>query len=159
MLVKEIMTTNVRTAHPDTLIREVAVTMCFNKISGMPVVDANNKVIGIISEKDILNAMYPDVKEIMENGLVSLESLEREYRDVVNNRVQTVMKGHVVTAKPDDPILRAVSVMCARRIRRIPVADNDGKLVGIVSMGDAHKAIFQSNLMESEDSGARAAHG
>jgi len=149
MLVKEIMNTNIRTASPDSSISEVAMTMCFNKISGMPVVDDDNAVVGIISEKDILRAMYPNVDEYMGNGMdtgrVNFEELESEYRDLINLSVSDLMTKHVYTVSPQEPILRAVSVMCVNMIRRIPVA-KDGKLVGIISMGDVHKAIFQKNI-------------
>ncbi len=159
MLVKEIMKTDVRTARPDSSIREIAVTICFNKISGMPVVDGENRILGIISEKDILRGMYPRVDEIMQNGRVDFEDLESEYRDLVNLNADDLMTRHVRTVSPDDPIMRAVSVMCVNKIRRIPVAEN-GKLVGIVSLGDAHKAIFQAHLMRSMDapSDSRAQH-
>lgn len=149
MLVKEIMITNIRTASSDSAVSEVAMTMCFNKISGMPVVDKNDNIIGIISEKDVLRAMYPNVDEFMGNGMemgrVDFEALESDYRDLINLNVSDLMTKHVHTVSPEEPILRAVSVMCVNKIRRIPVAIN-GKLVGIISMGDVHKAIFQKNI-------------
>jgi len=69
----------------------------------------------------------------------------KKYLDIMNMKVNDLMTPHVFTVKPDEPILKAVSIMCLRKIRRIPVAI-DGKLVGIVSMGDVHKAIFQNNI-------------
>lgn len=149
MLVKEIMNTNIRTATPDSSISEVAMTMCFNKISGMPVVDDDYNIVGIISEKDILRAMYPNVNDYMGNGMevgrVDFEALESEYRDLINLRVGDLMTKNVFAVLPESPILRAVSVMCVNMIRRIPVA-RGSKLLGIVSMGDVHKAIFQKNI-------------
>lgn len=150
MLVKEIMTTSVRTAQQDMPIRDVAVTMCFNKISGMPVVDQDQRIVGIISEKDILHAMYPDMQEIMDGGRVDFEMLEHEYTDVINLNVKDIMKKPVISARTDDPVLRAVSIMCLNKIRRIPIVDDNGKLAGILSMGDVHKAIFQSCIMKTE---------
>ncbi len=149
MLVQEIMITNIRSATAESNIQEIAMTMCFNKISGMPVVDAEKNIIGVISEKDILRGMYPKVDEFMGSGMntgrANFEDMELEYLDIMNMKVKELMTPHVFTVKPDEPILRAVSIMCLRKIRRIPVAI-DGKLVGIVSMGDVHKAIFQNNI-------------
>ncbi|QLQ31217.1 MAG: CBS domain-containing protein [Candidatus Thiothrix singaporensis] len=51
MKVKEIMTTNVKTAKADTPVRDIVEVMCFNKISGLPVVDDSNNVVGVVSEK------------------------------------------------------------------------------------------------------------
>lgn len=155
MLVKEIMNTNVRTARLDSSISDVAIIMCFNKISGLPVVDEKNKIVGIISEKDILNGMYPNVSEFMETGRVDFEALEKDYQDLINLKVEDLMTPRVLTVTPDDPVLRAVSVMCVNRIRRIPVA-LDGDLQGIISMGDVHKAIFQKQFSRSLEPGLLA---
>ena len=59
------MNTAVKTAYAETLIKDIASIMCFNKISGVPVVDNNEKLIGVLSEKDILKAMFPDVEQFM----------------------------------------------------------------------------------------------
>lgn len=149
MLVKDIMTTAVKTTAPDAGVGETATVMCFNKISGLPVTDKDNNIVGVISEKDVLRAMYPDMEEYMQDRPVNLEKLEYEYRDVLHMKVERLMSKKVVTVSPEAPVLKAVSVMCAHRIRRIPVAI-DNKLVGIISMGDVHKAIFQKNLMDNE---------
>lgn len=150
MLVKDVMTTDIRAAQLDMSIRDVAVIMCFNKISGMPVVDKDQRILGIISEKDILHAMYPDMNEIAEQGRVDFESLEREYKDVINYKVKDVMKKPVITAPADYPVLKAVSIMCVNNIRRIPIIDKDERLVGILSMGEVHKAIFQNSIMSND---------
>ncbi|MCW9025602.1 MAG: CBS domain-containing protein [Gammaproteobacteria bacterium] len=156
MLVKEIMNTNVKVANLDTPVREIAVIMCFNKISGVPVVDGDNNIKGVISEKDILNAMYPNVDEFMQAGGYDFEKIENEYTDVLGRQVKDIMKPGLFTVSSEEPILKAVSIMCAKKIRRIPVADN-GKLVGIISIGDVHKAIFQKQLDENTMGGIKAA--
>lgn len=141
MLVKDIMNTNVKTTTPETRVRDVAITMCFNKISGVPVVDNNKNLVGMISEKDILFGMYPNMDEVMQR-YENLEQLEDEYIDVLNLRVRDLMTSKVFTVSPNVPILRATSVMFVHKIRRIPVIDGN-KLVGIVSIGDVHKAVFK----------------
>ncbi len=146
MLVKDVMTTNVRTARSDTRIRDVAILMCFHRISGLPVVNDDGAIVGVISEKDVLRAMYPKVDEALRLAQTPhFEELEAEYRDVLNLHVESLMSKRVFTVAPTDPILRAVSVMFAHKIRRIPVADH-GHLVGILSIGDVHKAIFKETF-------------
>lgn len=145
MLVQDIMHIDVKVARPDTSVRDVAIVMCFNKISGLPVVDENNDIVGVISEKDILKAMYPGVDEYMQSGRLDFESLEDQYRDILSLKVRELMSTKIHTVSPDAPVLKAVSTMCLYKIRRIPVAVK-GKLVGIISMGDVHKAIFTQNL-------------
>jgi len=146
MLVKDIMTTSVKTATPEHLVRDVAVIMCLQKISGVPVIDKENTIVGMISEKDILWGMFPDLQDVMGGaGIVDFERLETDYRDVLNQKVSRLMTTRVFTVEADWPVLKAASMMFRYKIRRIPVADN-GKLVGIVSVGDVHKAIFQRDL-------------
>jgi len=146
MLVKDVMTANVRTARRDTRIRDVAILMCFHRISGLPVIEEDRTIVGVISEKDVLRAMYPKVDEAMRLAQTPLfEELESEYRDVLNLHVDALMSKRVFTVAPNDPILRAVSVMFAHKIRRIPVADH-GRLIGILSIGDVHKAIFKDTF-------------
>ena len=145
MRVKEIMTTSVKTASATSSVREIAVLMCFNKISGVPIVDNEKNIIGVISEKDVLHAMYPGVDDVMQNGSYDFEALEAEYNDILSSEVGDHMSKNVFTVHPEDPVMKAASIMFLHKIRRIPVADQ-GILVGIISLGDVHKAIFQENL-------------
>ncbi len=142
MLVRNIMTSNVKTAQPETRVREVALLMCLHRISGVPVLE-RERIAGIISEKDILLAIYPKVDDFMQaSAKPSFEALEYEYPDVLNLQVGELMTRKVYCVGPDEPIMRAASVMFVHKIRRIPVAQND-RLVGIVSLGDVHKAVFK----------------
>ncbi|HID82726.1 MAG TPA: CBS domain-containing protein [Chromatiales bacterium] len=146
MIVKDIMSTNIKTAKPDTSVREIAKIMCFNKISGMPVVDDDGKIVGVVSEKDVLHSMFPDIAELSEQGSYpDFEEMEGAYESTLSNQVENIMTKAVATVPPDIPILKAASLMWLRKIRRIPVAEN-GVLVGIISIGDVHKAVFQSTL-------------
>ena len=145
MQVKDIMTTAVKTISPGAQVQEAASVMCFNKISGLPVVDADRHLVGVVSEKDVLGAMYPDMGEAMQDRHVDLETVEYDYKDVLHLRVDQIMTRKVVSVSPSAPAMTAVSFMSAYRTRRIPVVD-DGGLVGIASMGEVHNATFQTTL-------------
>lgn len=151
MIVKDIMNQSVKTAKNDTLIKDIASLMCLNKISGVPVIDDENALIGVLSEKDILRAMFPDVAQLMAEGIKpNFESIEADYRNVLHKKAGDLMTQTVASVTPDMPLLKAASMMCVKNIRRIPVTDNNNKLVGIISIGDVHKAIFQENLLKSD---------
>lgn len=123
--------------------------MCLDKISGVPVIDDNGELTGILSEKDILQAMFPDVAQIMENGLKQdYESIESDYKDVLYKSAGELMTQAVASVTPNMPLLKAVSMMCVKNIRRIPVTNEENKLIGIISIGDVHKAIFQESLLK-----------
>jgi len=146
MKVSEIMTTGVKTAKADTPVKEIANTMCFNKISGLPIVDENDKIVGIVSEKDLLTKMFPDMATIAAEGRPDFENMEKDYADTLQLVASDIMTKVVSTVSPDMPIMKAASMMCVSKIRRIPVA-KDNKVVGIISIGDVHKAIFQNSLL------------
>ncbi len=145
MKVEDIMTTNVRTITSDKKLGEVVSMMCIYRYSGIPVVD-DGKLVGTVSESDVLGKMFPKLEDLM-SGMsgVDYDALMNKYSDVVSITVRDVMTPVVISVKPDMHILQAASVMCGRKFRRIPVAV-DNKLLGMVSMGDVHKAIYQSTL-------------
>lgn len=153
MLVKDIMNTNVKSVKPDTLARDVAMIMCLQKISGLPVVDDDNNLVGIISEKDLLQHMFPDVQEAMTmDQHPDFEEMESRYTETLGMNVSELMTKTVATVSGDMPCLKAASMMWLRKIRRIPVTDGN-KLVGIVSIGDVHRAIFQNQLVNQVSQG------
>ena len=141
------MNSDVKTVKPDSLARDVAMVMCLQKISGMPVIDDDNNIVGIISEKDILQHMFPDVDEAMTmDSKPDFEDMEKSYAETLGMRVSELMTSNVATVSADMPCLKAASMMWLRKVRRIPVTDGK-KLVGIVSIGDVHRAIFQQQLI------------
>jgi len=145
MNVEDIMTTNVRTITSDKKLGEVVSLMCIYRYSGIPVVD-DGKLVGTVSESDVLGKMFPKLEDLMSGmSAVDYDAQMNQYSDVVSIQVKDVMTPVVITVKPDMHILQAASVMVGRKFRRIPVAVGD-KLVGMVSMGDVHKAIYQSTL-------------
>ena len=145
MLVKDIMTTNLRTVTSDRKLGEVVSLMCIYRYSGIPVVD-DGKLVGTVSESDVLGKMFPKLEDLMGNmATVNYDEQMAQYSDVVHVRVKDVMTPAVITIKPDMHILQAAATMCGRKFRRVPVAIGD-ELVGMVSMGDVHKAIYQNTL-------------
>jgi CBS domain-containing protein len=148
MLVSEIMTKTPKTVTPDTKLLEVVSLMCLFRYSGLPVVE-DEKLVGVIAEKDVLHRMFPTLEEVMD-GMSSpdYDKMMLQYKDVVNLKVSDLMSQRVITVSPDMHILRAATVMVRHKFRRIPVADA-GQLIGMLSLGDIHKAIFQANLAEN----------
>lgn len=147
--VEEVMNRSVLTVTPEQTLDEAAKIICDHKMSGLPVVDERGGVIGILSEKDILRAMYPSYAEFTANPTehMDFEAMELRCVDLFSIRVRDAMRTNPVTVPPDCPVLRAASLMVLRRFRRLPVVD-EGKLVGIVSQGDVHCAVISCKLRE-----------
>jgi CBS domain-containing protein len=148
MLVSEIMSKSPKSVTPETKLLEVVSLMCLFRYSGLPV-EENGELLGIIAEKDVLHRMFPKLEDFADiMATPDYDAMMSQYKDVVNLNVGDVMTPRVVTVSPDVHILRAATIMVRHKFRRIPVADH-GKLVGMLSLGDIHKAIFQANLSEN----------
>ncbi|WP_293645802.1 CBS domain-containing protein [Thiolapillus sp.] len=147
MLVKDIMTKGARTVTEDTSVQEVASLMCLYRFSGLPVVEGD-KLIGFIAEKDVLAQLFPSVEDAMESmATIDLKDKVGEYKSTLSKKVSDLMTRGAKTVSPDMPVLKAAIIMANNRFRRIPVEEN-GKLVGMLSLGDIHKAIFHQSLTE-----------
>lgn len=148
MLVKEIMTSNVKTITPDTRIAEVVSLMCLYRYSGLPVVQ-DDKLVGFVAEKDVLSRLFPSVEDTMQNmASIDFNEMINTYGSLLNKSVSELMVKGVKSVTPDLPILKAAVIMAGNRFRRIPVAEGD-RLVGMLSLGDVHKAIFHRSLIQS----------
>jgi len=146
MLVKEIMTRAVKIITPETSLQEVASIMCLNRFSGLPVVEGEDKLVGILAERDVLRYLFPSLKDIMEGmGSLDFEGMENDYKKVLPLLAKDLMHTGVLAVEPDIPILKAVSIMAKNNFRRMPVAEGD-KLVGMISLGDIHRAIFMKSF-------------
>ncbi|MBL3590020.1 MAG: CBS domain-containing protein [gamma proteobacterium endosymbiont of Lamellibrachia anaximandri] len=149
MLVSDIMSRSPKTVTPDTKLLEVVSLMCLFRYSGLPVEDEDGKLMGIIAEKDVLHRMFPKLEDFADvMATPDYDGMMSQYKDVVNLKVSDLMTPRVVTIEPDMHILRAATIMVRHKFRRIPVAV-DGKLLGMLSLGDIHKAIFQANLSDN----------
>lgn len=138
--VRNVMTTSVVTIKRDADLHEAARILSENKISGMPVVDDNNRVIGVISEADILilAGMRKEhtFRDILRNILGEPVSAKKG-----GNKVEDVMGFPPITSKADDDIGEVANILDDRRIKRLPVVDDEGKLIGIISRADIVRAI------------------
>ncbi|MEG3638409.1 CBS domain-containing protein [Magnetococcus sp. PR-3] len=148
MRVEDVMTGEVRTANREDDLKNVASVICALKVSGLPVVDEINRLVGIISEKDILNALLPSYSEYLADPVKGrdFEAMEATYPKVMEKKVDEIMTSSVFTCSPEDPVLDAASRMTSHHFRRLPVVDEKNVLVGIVSLSDIHQSIFKQTF-------------
>lgn len=126
---------------------EVVQKLFEHQISGLLVMDGD-ELKGIVSEKDVYQIMYPKYEDFYAHPETAIDYEEMEGRAarVKDLKVEKFMKSSVITLKPDDPVLKAGSVMLTRKINRLPVVDGAGKVIGIVSRRDIYQAIFKQEL-------------
>jgi CBS domain-containing protein len=131
--VKDVMTTHVVAVRQNASYKEMAVKLREHRVSAFPVLDDEDKVIGIVSEADLLTkeAFDGEVPGFF-NGMLR----HREQAKAAGVTAADVMSKPAITVGPDDTVAHAARVMYGRRVRRLPVVSADGHLVGIVSRAD-----------------------
>jgi CBS-domain-containing membrane protein len=140
VLVKDVMTNNVIAVKRDADLHEASRLLSEHRISGMPVIDENNRVIGVISEADLLVLAGMHKKHTFKDVLRTILGEPVPSRKG-GNRVEDVMSFPPITSKTDDQIVDVAKILDERRIKRLPVVDNEGQLLGIVSRADIVRAI------------------
>ncbi|PKM80178.1 MAG: hypothetical protein CVU89_14970 [Firmicutes bacterium HGW-Firmicutes-14] len=141
MLAKEIMTVDVVTVTPEETVEDVINLMVEKKISGIPVVNEEKKVVGIVTEGDLLvrsqKLHIPSYIQIL-GGIIYLddpEEFREELRKAVAIKVEDIMTKNVLTVEEDVSVEEIATIMSEAGINRLPVL-RDGKLAGIVSRAD-----------------------
>jgi CBS domain-containing protein len=131
--VRDVMTTGVVTVDKSASYKQVARIMTEQKVSAVPVLTKDRHVAGIVSEADVLRKQERNFRRLG-TGLPRLTRRERQQAEA--RTVAELMTTPVVTIHPDAPVGAAARLMNGHRIRRLPVVDPAGKLIGIVSRRD-----------------------
>jgi CBS domain-containing protein len=130
--VKDVMTTRVIWVKKDATFREMAIALRDYRVSAFPVVDDDGKVIGVVSEADMLAKQALDD----EPGVISGILHHRDQNKARGVTAGDLMTAAVVAVRPEDTVEHAAKLMYDRRVKRLPVTDADGRLVGIISRAD-----------------------
>jgi len=138
--VKDLMTTSVVSVKRNADLHEAAQLLSENRISGMPVVDDNNRVIGVVSETDVLMLAGMKKEHTFKDILRTILGEPMPARSG-GNKVEDVMSFPPVTSNENDRVVEVAKILDERRIKRMPVVDIEGKLLGIVSRADIVRAI------------------
>jgi len=140
--VQEVMTVDVVSVKPDVDLHEAAQLLSDKRISGMPVVDRENRVIGVISEADLLLLAGMKKGHTFHDILRKIMGEPAPVRSSASaRRVGDVMSAPALITSPEESIDSAAALMDAHRIKRLPVVDAEGKLLGVISRADVLRAI------------------
>jgi len=136
---KDIMTKNVVTVKKDTPVEEIINVLLTKGISGVPVIDDENNLVGVVSEADLI---YKEKSVLpISSYLNNKKKFMKDYRKVFATKADEIMTANVITATEDTTVEELATVMLEKRIKRIPIVQNK-KLVGIVSRADIIKTLF-----------------
>lgn len=154
--VEEAMTTDPVTVTTDTSVTDVAKIMVDRGIGGVPVVNEQGELVGIVTEGDLIvqdeDVKFPSFVHFMDWYLFSPGALHRfddKFRKVVAATVGDVMTEDVVTVESDDSVHDVANVMAKKNLKRFPVI-KDGALVGMITMADIVKLISRDRPLEED---------
>lgn len=142
MKVFQVMHRRVDYVTPSAQIKEVAKLIFGHHINGVPVLKGK-KVVGFITERDILKKFYPRIDEYMEDPVNAskFEIMEKKVSEIFEIKAGKIMSKHPVTVGEDEPVLKAQSLMFVHEIGRLPVVNKAGNMVGIITNGDIFKKL------------------
>jgi CBS domain-containing protein len=143
MLARDVMVAPVITVKPSTTVKEVAELFLEKRISAAPVLDSQQKLIGVVSEGDLLHRVEAGTERRRSwwlKGLIGDETLAAEYVKSHGLKISDVMTRSVVAAAPETPLHEIATLMEKNGIKRVPILEN-GKLVGIVSRANLIQAV------------------
>ena len=137
----DIMTRKVFSVKRDTLLKEVAERMAKEKISGIPVLEDDGKVAGIISEKDFLSSMGSgDKTHFMSFIAECLSGKPCAASSVLSQKAEDIMTSPAIIVREGATVFEISNIFTQKNINRVPVTDREGKLLGIVSRADIVRA-------------------
>ncbi len=148
MKVSELMSTDLFIVSPETKITEAAKILLENHINGIPVVDEDNRLVGIICQSDIITQQkklpLPSIFTLFD-GIIPLSSsqhLEKELQRMSASTVEEAMSPDPVSVTPDTELEDVAELMVNKNFHTIPVVEND-QLVGIIGKEDVLKTLIK----------------
>jgi len=138
---KDIMTKEVVAVHPDTPLLDVAKILAEHNFDGVPVIDADGKLVGLVTEYDLINktsAVHLPTLQVVLRNLPQFKEEEAHFQEeILSLKVSDIFNKDPLTLSPDisyDDIIKLFREH--HRVNPIPVVDNDNKVVGVISRFD-----------------------
>ena len=148
LLVRDIMTTNVKTVHPETSIRDAAKILLDLRISGLPVVTQDGKLAGIVTEADFLSALGIPCHHPAHSVWQTLESMfsSQSEQSLVPEKVADIMSAQTVAITDDKTVHDIIDAMKRHHVKRLVVANEQKQVTGIVTRTSLVKVLLQKIL-------------
>ncbi len=145
--VAQVMTANPITVTPQTPLKEAIRILVENKISGLPVIDDTGNLVGIISETDLMwqeTGVEPPPYIMILDSIIYLQNLnryEKEIHKALGQTVGEVMNDKILTIESTESVKKAAQLLHDKPVRRLPVVNHEGKVIGIITQGDILRAM------------------
>ncbi len=146
---KDLMSAEVIAVTLDTEIRELAKILAANRISGVPVLDGSGRVIGVVTESDLIfqnkKVHIPTAFAILDSFifLEDPEKMEKELRKMAGTKVADICTANPVTVREDTAVEEIATLMAEKKVHTLPVLDQNGQLVGVIGKADLIRMIAE----------------
>ena len=149
--IDEIMKKDVYTVNDDATIKEVLQVLVDKKISGVPIVNKNYQVVGFISDGDIMKFIAKQNPRIIDmTSFITVwydtESFEKKLHDLMDLNVMELATTKIVSVETDYDVDEAAKVLGEKKIKKVPVVDDEGKLVGVISRSEILRYVLGTYL-------------
>ncbi|MGW9026121.1 CBS domain-containing protein [Streptomyces sp. NPDC055722] len=148
-MVGDLMTTAVVSVRPDTGFKDITEHLAEHDITAVPVVDDQGRPIGVVSEADLLRRQESQADPGGHLSAAYLQPAERAKAHALT--AEGLMTSPAVTARPRWSVVEAARAMARHHVKRLPVVDDAGRLVGIVSRGDLLRAFLRRDVAIREE--------
>lgn len=119
-------------------------------VKGLPVLDEKGRLVGMLSMWDILKAVFPFYLSMMDLGEFTWDGMvESLAKKVANKKVKEIMSKQVITVPEDAPLMECIDHMLKHNIKRLPVVNKEGKVVGMIYERDVFFAVTKAMLEEN----------
>lgn len=147
MKVKDVMTRDVITVRPSAGLREIYGILCEKNIGGVPVADSERKLLGMVTKTELIDVLIPDYFDMIGDFLFidDLGALEEKLEAMPSLELfiaEDLMVRNVISINENASLMKAPVLMNKYNVRRLPVVNNDNKLVGVITRMDVCKALF-----------------
>ena len=134
MKAKDFMIKDVISLNENASIRTLLEVLMEHKIGGLPLVDQNNKLLGIVSDGDILRYMNP--KAFISYYITYIEELDETLKSKSESPVKAIMTKKVISVREDDELEDILKLLANHHFKKIPVVNENREVVGVISRGD-----------------------
>lgn len=141
MKVKEIMTKDLTAAEPTMTVRELIELFYQSGLSSVPVINEDGRIVGIISERDIIEGALPGYFEVL-HGITDMSHLSQKLREIEHDRIEFYMTPDVIKIEEDEDDLTAADLMIRKNVKSLPVVNKDGIFVGMLRRIDLLKDLL-----------------
>jgi len=140
------MLRDVTSVLPNCKLIDLIEILSRHQITGVPVVNYNQEVIGFISQHDIIKAALPNYLEIIDSGSVLSEliQLSKKLKEYSQNPIEKFMKKNIITINEECNEVLAADLLIRNKIQRLPVT-REGKLVGIIALTDICRLLIEKD--------------